>query len=84
MKSRGPPDHAEEHGLVSQIAGDLKLGEGSSTRGFYVAEEELRLELDGARPPGGEEYLQVSKKPASRQAVRTFYSHSHFLLLHCT
>ena len=58
---------------MSQIARRQELGECSSVRGFYVAEEELRLELDGARPPDGEEVPQVSKQPASRQLVRILY-----------
>ena len=58
---------------MSQIAGDLKLGEGSSEVGVSVAVEELELELDGRRPGWGFQLPQVSKKPGSRQLVRMLY-----------
>ena len=72
MKSRGPPNHAEEHGLVSQIAGDLELGEGSSLVGFCVAEENDELELDYRRRIAPFQLVQGEQTAAWRQGPTYF------------
>ena len=61
VKSRGPPDHADEHGRVSQIAGDLKLDCGGHAVASCVVDEELRLKLDGNGLELGGQLPEVSK-----------------------